>query len=567
MRGAELVVECLKREGVRFVFGIPGAQPIALTDAIGQAPGMEFVHTRHEQAAAHMADAWARVTGTLGVCLGTAGPGASDLVPGVATAWADSSPILVLTGQVPTARAYPHHGSQQELDHQRLFAPITKFTAVVNRAERIPELFRAAVRAATSGRPGPAHLDLPADVLFQRVHVDPSDLLEPFQARALNAGGLSPSDLDRVVDRLLQARRPLLYLGKGVLRAGAWAEAIALAEHLGAAVTTSVGARGAVPEDHPHALVAMGYGAMAAQADADVILAVGTRFGELAAWGRPPAWGERGSQTIIHVDADPTSIGWNVPVEVGVVADARVALGQLLATVRERTPRRPPIPSLADYRAAQDSWLAEYEAQARTSRVPIHPLRVVREVRDFFPKDAFVVLDGGNAGVWASYLTRVYEPRTFLWAGNMGHLGAGLPFAVAAQLACPKRQAFILHGDGAFMFLPQELETARRLGVTVVDIIFNDRAYGMIKSGQRLVCGGRHVGTDFFDVRYDLLAQAMGCYGERVTDPAQIRPALERAVASGRPAVLDVIVDPEAMMAAPDTVTLADLWLEGCEVG
>ncbi len=566
MKGADLLVECLRREGVRYVFGVPGAQPIGLTDALLRQEGIEFILTRHEQAAAHMADAWARVTGRPAACLGTVGPGATDLVPGVATAWADSSPMLVLTAQVPSTRAYPHHGSQQELDQHRLFSPITKFSAVVNHVSRIPELVRAALRSALSGRPGPAHLDLPADILFQEVEVDPALIWEPRQTRAEHAGGLSPDDLETMARLLVEAERPLIYLGKGVLRAGAWGEARSLAEHLGAAVTTTVGARGAIPDDHPQALVAMGYGAMAAQADADVVLAVGTRFGELAFWGRPPAWAERGTQKILQIDADPSSIGLNVPVHLGAVADARVALAQLVEAVRELVPRRDPHPRLAEYRAAQESWLAGFEPDASSERVPIHPLRLVREAREFFPREAFVVVDGGNTGVWASYLTRIYEPRTFLWAGNMGHLGAGLPFALAAKLAHPERHVFILHGDGAFMFLPQELETARRLGLAVVDIIFNDRAFGMIKSGQRLACEGRHVGVDFFDVRYDRLAEAMGCYGERIAHPDEIGPALKRAVDSGLPAVLDVLVDEEVMLTAPDTVTLADLWLEGCNL-
>lgn len=561
--GADLLVECLAREDVRHVFGIPGAQPLGLVDSIGRAPGIDFVMTRHEQAASHMADAWARVTGGISACLGTVGPGATDLVPGVATAWCDSSPMLVLTAQTQSFRAYPHHGSQQELDQLRLFSPITKFSACVYHVSRIPEMVRAAVRAALSGRQGPAHLDLPADVLFANVEPDAAWMWEPRETRAGGSGGLARSDLEEIVRLLEGARRPLVYLGKGVLRAGAWEEARALAERLGAAVATSVGAKGAIPEDHPQALIAMGYGAMAAQADSDVVLAVGTRFGELSFWGRPPLWGEWDVQKVIQIDADPQIVGMNRPVAVGAVADARAALSEILAALGG-APARAPHPGIAEYRAAQESWLAGFESDSTSDRTPIHPLRLAREVREFFPREAIVVVDGGNCCVWSSYVTRVYDPRSFLWAGNMGHLGAGLPFAVAAKLAHPERPVFVLHGDGSFMFLPQELETARRLGLPIVDVIFNDRAFGMIKGAQDMACGSRHVGVDFFDTRYDELARAMGCHGERVTEPDEIGPALKRAVDAGVPAVLDVIVDQEANLAAPDLATLADLWLEGC---
>lgn len=568
MTGADVLVECLLREGVRYVFGVPGAQPLVLVDAIyrRRERGIEFVMTRHEQAAAHMADAWSRVTGQVGVCLGTVGPGVTDLVPGVAAAWAEGSPMLVLAAQNQSWRIYPHHGSQQECHQLGLFSTITKWNACCYHFSRIPELVRAAFRAALAGRPGPVHLDLPCDILYQKGEVDPSWFWDPASYRATR-GPAAPADLVEEAARLLtEAARPLLHLGGGVLRSGAWEEARLLAEHLGAAVTTTVGARGAIPDDHPQALLAAGYGAMAAQSDADVVLAVGCRFGELDMWGRPPAWAERGRQTIIQVDVDPQWIGVNVPVSLGVVGDARVVLAQLLEAVRERTPPRDPHPGLEEYRLAQESWLAEFLELGASEARPIHPLRLIKDVRDFFPREAIVCVDGGNMAVWANYLTRIYEPRSFLWAGDMGHLGAGLPFALAAKLAYPERPVFVLHGDGSFMFMPQELETARRLGLAVVDVIGNDRAYGMIKGGQKMAFGGRYVGVDFHDVRYDELARAMGCYGERVDDPADLRPALERAVASGLPAVLDVLIDQEAGLAAPDTVTLVDLWLEGCDV-
>jgi acetolactate synthase-1/2/3 large subunit len=337
-----------------------------------------------------------------------------------------------------------------------------------------------------------------------------------------------------------------------------------LAEQLGASVTTTVGARGAIPDDHPQALVAAGFGAISAQADADVVLAVGTRFGELSFWGRAPMWGERDRQKVIQIDADPSSIGLNVPVAVGCVADARVALAQVLGSLREAARPRELHPGIAEYRAAQDAWIASSDAEASSESMPIHPQRLARQVREFFPREAFVVVDGGNAALWSVREARVYDPRSFLWAAGMGHLGPGLPFALAAKMAFPERPVFVLHGDGSFMMLPQELETARRLGLPVVDVIFNDRAWGMIKAGQGALFEGRSVGVDFTDVRYDELARAMGCFGERVEDPDEIGPALKRATDSGLPAVLDVMIDAEANLTPMELQVLTGLWLEGC---
>ncbi|MFA5787025.1 MAG: thiamine pyrophosphate-binding protein [Actinomycetota bacterium] len=568
MHGSDLLVECLIREGVTKVFGIPGAQPVGFLDSIyrRRAAGVEidFVLTRHEQAAAHMADAWSRLTGGVGVCLGTAGPGATDLVPGVVAAQADSSPILVLTAQNQSFRIYPHHGSQQECNQLAMFGGITKFSACAYHTSRIPELVRAAMRAAVSGRPGPVHIDLPADVLFKEIEEDPSAIWDPHEGRATRGLALSPSDVEEISRVLLEAERPLLYLGKGVLRSGGWDEARALGEYLGAAITNTVGAKGVIPEDHPQALIAMSYGAMAAQNDSDVVLIVGTRIGELCFFGREPLWGARGTQKIIHIDADPNSIGLNKPVTIGAVADARTALGQLLDGVRAAGPVRAPHAKLGEYKLAQEAWLSQWDSLALSDAAPMHPLRVVKEVRNAFPREAIICVDGGNTAVWASYLMRVYEPRSLLWATNSGHLGAGLPFAIAAKMVHPQRPVFLLHGDGAFGFLPQELETARRLSLAVMDVIFNDRAFGMIKHGQRMALEGRHIGVDFADVRYDEMAKAMGCHGERVADPSELEPAIKRAVHSGLPAVLDVLVDQEANLTAPDTAALINLWLEGC---
>ncbi|HIP87482.1 MAG TPA: thiamine pyrophosphate-binding protein [Anaerolineales bacterium] len=571
LMGADLLVQCLIQEKVRYIFGIPGGQLCPILDAIrrfGHDAGLDFVMTRHEQAAAHMADAYARVTGQPGVCMGTVGPGAVDLVPGVYTAWADSIPMIVLTAQNQTWKSYPERGSMQSLEQIDLFAAITKWQARVTHWQRIPELVQRAFRIALSGRPRPVHLDLHVDVLVATG--DESSLthcpLPPERYRPVRPPVADPELIEQAAQMLVEAERPLIHPGGGVLRSGAWEEVRELAEYLSAPVTTSTGACGVLPEDHPLCLIAGGYGALGAQAMADVVLLVGGRLGDTDFWGQPPFWGEPDQQKLIQIDIEPENIALNRPVDLALVGDAKATLRLLIEAIKRRTPPVPERPEMAEYRSVQEGWLAQFEAQADTDQKPIHPLRLVRDVRAFFPRDAITIVDGGNSTVWSHYLNRIYGPRTFLWASDSGHLGTGLPYAIGAKLAAPDRPVYAICGDGAFGLNMQELETAARLGLSFVIVIVNDRQWGMIKAKQMSAYDARYIGVDFEDVRYDQVAKAMGCWGERVEDPAEITPALERAVSSGKPAVLDVIVDPWVHLTPPDLENLDAVWMEGCDL-
>ena len=571
LMGAELLVQCLIQEEVRFVFGIPGGQICPILDAIrrlGVDAGLQFVMTRHEQAAAHMADAYARVTGKPGVCIGTVGPGAADLVPGVYPAWADSIPMIVLTAQSQSWKSYPERGSMQSLDQVGLFTPITKWSARVTHWQRIPEMVQRAFRLAVSGRPRPVHLDLHVDALM--ANCDEESLYfrptPPARYRA-EQGPVAPPELVEQAARLLvEAARPLIHPGGGVLRAGAWDEVRELAEHLSATVTTSTGASGVLPEDHPLCLIAAGYGALGAQAMADVVLLVGGRMGDVDFWGRPPFWGDPAEQKLVQIDIEPENMALNRPVDLALIGDAKASLRALVEAVKRLTPPLPERPEMAEYRAAQENWLAGFAKQAASGKKPIHPLRLIQDVRAFFPREAICVADGGNTTVWAHYLNRVYSPRSYLWAADSGHLGTGLPYAIGAKLAQPDRPVYAICGDGAFALNMQVLETAARLKLPLVVIIADDHQWGMIKAAQMSAYDARYIGVDFDDVRYDQIAQACGCHGERVEEPAQIIPALERAITSGKPAVLDVVVDSWANLTPPDLENLDAVWMEGCEL-
>ena len=567
MTGGEVLAKCLLEEKVRYVFGVPGDQLYPLLDSVHTSTGIDFITFRHEQAAAHAADAWARTTGEPGVCLGTVGPGAADLVPGVYAAFADSIPMIVLCAQNQSWRINPDHGSTQGLDQLNLFRPITKWGATVSHWQRIPHLVHWAFREAISGRPGPVFLDIPADVLYLKCEDTTLEdgIVARDRYRMTRPPIGNPDLIAKAANMLLNSEFPLIHAGNGVLLSDASEELIALAEHLQAPVTTSVAAKGAIPEDHPLSLIPTSFGAIGAQCQSDLVLLVGGRLGDYDFWGRAPGWGDCADQKLIQIDIAPEMIAHNRIVDLAIVGDAKSTLSEILKLVKSK-PKAKPRPDMINCREAQDNWLVDFIEQSKSDKVPIHPLRMVQEIRDFFPRDAISIVDGGNIVLWTMYLNRIYQPRTFLYPSDSGHLGVGTGYAIGSKLAQPDKEVYVISGDGAFMFNAQELETARRLGTAFTIAIANDRAYGMIKAGQKGLYEGRYVGVDFVDVRYDKIAEAMGCFGLRVEKPEDIAPALQKAKDSNLPAVLDIVIDPNINLNPPDFESVASIWLEGCQL-
>lgn len=565
--GGEVLKRCLVQENVRYVFGVCGAQFLPFLDAIYKDERIEFIGTRHEAAAAHAADAWTRVTGKPGVCIGTVGPGAANLVAGVYPPSADSIPVIAITAQNQTWRSYPDHGSTQGLDQISLFKGVTKWNAVISHWERIPELVHQAFRIATSGRPGPVHLDFPSDVMFQAKDENEVKTVPPKSYRSIARPVGDISLIEQAAKMLGEAKLPLIHAGGGVLRSEASEELIQLAEYLQAPVTTSVQGKGAIPEDHPLCLISncFGTGGLVVQADADVVLLVGGRLADLEFWGQPPLWGDPAQQKLIQIDISGDMIGLNRLVDIGIVGDAKSTLRALLEALKKHTPKKEERESLQSYKQVEKDWLEGFKEMCDSDSVPIHPARLVKEAREFFPRDAIAVSDGGNTSVWCVRLNRIYEPNTFLScsSGDAGHLGAGIPYAIAAKLAAPSKQVYCITGDGSFGLNIQELETASRLQLPIVFIVHNDSAWGMIKGGQTASFGKRYIGVDLGDVRYDEIARGMNCYGERVVKPSEIKSALQRAVDSKLPAVLDVIIDKE-VLPSPDLEACVAQWLEGC---
>ena len=561
--GGELLIRSLHAERVRHLFAIPdGTYMIALEalERLGDELDMHLVVPRHEAAGAHAADAYTRVTGGPAVVMACAGPGAANLLAGVVCAESEGSPVVAITtmrrGEI--SDDYRHLGGTQSPPHQALFAPAVKWTGRVSHWSHIPDMVRHAFRVATSGRPGPTHLLIPEDVLNQKGDPASVRLWPPERSRVTEPLIADPAAVQRAAHMLVDAKLVNIHAGQGASRSGASEELVALAEHLGGLLTNTVSARGVVPEDHPQFFSPLCLASFAAHNQADTVLAVGTRLGELAMWGRPPAWGDPAAQKMVQIDTDPAHIGLNRPVDVALVGDARAVLGQLLAEVRRLTPPRRPHPALAGLRPMQASWQADLDKPlADADREPMLTGAIFQVCNSFFPPDAVLALDGGNTVMWAMHYIRPRAQRSTLYTANMGYLGTGLPFALGAQVALPDRPVYCVTGDSAFGFNLQELETAARHRLPVTVIVAVDGAYGMEKSAQQRVFGrpAPWFGSDHAPVRYDQVAEAMGCHGEYVTRASELRPALERCVASGKPSVIHAVVDPVANVDPPG------LWL------
>ncbi|MBN2125578.1 MAG: thiamine pyrophosphate-binding protein [Deltaproteobacteria bacterium] len=545
--GGEVLVSALRNEGVQQVFGISGHGIIALLEALRNEDGIDFFSTRHEENAAHMADGWARATGRIGVCCSTVGSGAANLACGLYEAYTDSSPVLAITANVQRHLSYPFSGALEDMDSLALYRPITKWNAAVHQWSRIPELVQRAFREALSGRPGPVHLDIPLDVLLQKGEA--GDLPVPQHYRATGRPRGDQGLIDRAARFLLDARRPLLVAGGGVIASEAWEEFQSLADLLGAAATTTPMGSGGISVRHPRFFGDGGWlggnAVIQALQEADVIVAVGCHFSSWLGLGKPPVMPAPSRQKIVQIDVDPTQLGKKVPIEIGIAGDAKSVLADLLLAVKDGGGK-----GKADERWGRGlvetyrQYLKGLEPMLGEDTGPITMARLAKEVGEYLAdKDAMVTIDGGMVFHWGfSYLQAFRPRRRFFFAGG-GHLGFGHPFSNAFKLAFPERPVVNFCGDGAFGLTLQELDTAARHNLPVVHVINNDGGWGMCKAGQLAFYGDRALegmDQDFSSADYAEIAKGFGCYGERVEDPREIRPALERALGSGRPSVLNV---------------------------
>jgi len=541
--GGDLLVKALVNENVRFIFGIPGGQLLPIYDAIyrwGREQGIDTIMMRHEQAAAHAADAWARVTGNLGVCMGTVGPGATHMVPGIAAAYSDSIPLLVITPQI-ISRQFDIGALQGDVDQLALFRPIVKFQKQITKTERIPEYVQKAIREALLGRPRPVHLDIPADVLGKLVEGEVV-CREPCEYRPMSNPAADPVLVEQAVNALLKAQKPLVIVGGGVVHAKAAEILREFAEYLKMPVIATVmGSSGILKGSSTY----IGLGVFSSPTirainESDFILALGTRFSVSLGYGKPPVWPEE--KNIIQVDIDTAEIGKNRPISMGILGDCKAVLQQMLALIQKKKPAaKEESDWLRDLKEARKKYWQSKDAFMNSDEIPIRNERLVHEVDKFLDEDAILIIDGGDISLYALEQLQFNTPRKLLQSIGMGHLGTSIPYAIGAKLAAPDRQVCTVSGDGSIMMNIQELATASALNLPFICVIANNSAWGQIKSGQKYYFKKRYIDTDLPDTHFAEIAKAFGCHGERVTDPHEIRPALERAKAAKRPSIVDVV--------------------------
>ncbi len=543
IHGGDILIKCLLEEKVKYVFGIPGGQLLPMYDAIyqwGREKGINTVLFRHEQVAAHAADAYARVTNTPGVCFGTVGPGALNLLPGIGAAWSDNIPVVAIIPQVNTQyeKSFILQGN---LDQIALFKPITKYQKSIRRIEEIPNAVHKIFREVSNGRPQPVVLEIFSDAFYDSIEEDQISILPSNQYRAIKKPTVDISLIKESLELLISAKRPLIVSGGGILRTEAWNEVKELAEYLQIPVITSLGGLGSLSNKSKFSLGILNLSSVQATTEADVVLALGVKFSYTLALGKPPAW--KDSQKLIHVDIDPSIIGRSKPITLGIVADCKQYLSQLLAEVkkRNRVKKRDWLETLA---ANKKRNQAASIRKANKDEIPINPVRMVKEIYEFMDEDAILITDGGDLTVFAVESIDLYKdrkPLSYLQAIGMGHLGVSVGYGIGAKLGKPDKQVIAICGDGSFMINIQDLETAVRLGLkNLIFIIGNNSCWGMIKSEQVSKFDSRFIDVDLPYCNFGKIAESFGCYGEEVVDPNEILPALERAKNSEKPAVIDV---------------------------
>ncbi|RLF18297.1 MAG: biosynthetic-type acetolactate synthase large subunit [Thermoprotei archaeon] len=545
MSGAKALVEALKREGVKVIFGIPGGATLPLHDAFRDALDegeLTYILGRHEQCVAHMADGYARASGKVGTCTATSGPGATNLVTGIANAYMDSSPIVAITGQVP--KLMIGRDAFQEADIIGITTPITKYTFQPSSPSEIPSVIKAAFHIASMGRPGPVLIDLPRDVQTEEEEID---FPEKVELRGFKPPPRNPHPLQvkKAAELLMKAEQPIIIAGGGVISSGATKELLELVEALMIPVVTTLMGKGAIPENHPLCLGMIGmHGrgeANAAITKADVILAVGMRFSDRSV-GRFDVFEQKAK--IIHIDIDPAEIGKNVKVDVPIVADSKSAL----TAIKEA------LSSMATRKAGEEShWVKrikelkeQFKDRYEAGEAGIKPARLVKILRKLLPRDSILTTGVGQNQMWAAINFEVYEPRTFITSGGLGTMGFGFPAALGAKVAKPDKVVVDFDGDGSFLMTEQDLATSVSQNIPVIVVVVNNSSLGMVRQWQDLMFGRRFMAIDLKRLPdFVKLAEAFGAHGVRVGSYEEFEGAVKEAMKMEVTTVIDVPVSPD----------------------
>ncbi|MFY9509048.1 MAG: biosynthetic-type acetolactate synthase large subunit [Candidatus Methanoculleus thermohydrogenotrophicum] len=533
--GARTLIEALRREGVDIIFGYPGGSVLPIYDELYDS-SIRHVLVRHEQAAAHAADGYARASGRVGVCLATSGPGACNLVTGIATAYMDSVPIVALTGQVPTGML--GNDAFQESDITGITMPITKHNYLVKDADDLDCVVQEAFYIARTGRPGPVLIDLPKDVTNGPVT----------GGRAAPGGvslrGYQPTyeghvrQIDKALDLIAQAERPLIYAGGGVVHSGASAELLKFVEAAAIPVTTTLMALGAVPGDHPLNLGMLGmHGTQTANyavTECDLLIAIGARFDDRVT-GKIETFAPNAA--IIHIDIDPAEIGKNKAVDVPIVGDVKAVLQTLLQRMQRRG-------DTARWIARINTWRAQYPLRYRDDD-RLRPQYVIQELSDLLKGEAIIASEVGQNQMWTALYYCFRKPRTWLTSGGLGTMGYGFPAAIGAHFARPDLPVFDIAGDGSFQMNIQELGTVAHHTIPVKVVILNNMYLGMVRQWQELFYDRRYAYTELPPVDFVKIAHAYGIEGIMVDEKEDVLEALQAALATDGPFVLDFRIERE----------------------
>ena len=538
MRGGEAIIESLKNMGVKTIFGYPGGQTIPFYDMLYDSD-LEHILVRHEQCAAHAADGYARASGKVGVCVATSGPGATNLVTGIATAYMDSSPIMAITGQVPTHLI--GNDAFQEADIIGITMPITKHSFQPKDPDLIPSMIKSSFEIARSGRPGPVLIDVPKEVQEGE--------LSKFDDSLIDTPGYNPTikgnikQIKKAHELIKASKKPMILAGAGVIIANACLELKKLAETINAPVMTSLLGKGAIDETSDLALGMLGMHGRKVSNDyineADLLIAIGIRFSDRTT-GRLDSFAP--DTKIIHIDIDPAEIGKNVDIDLPIVGDAKNVLSSLNKLLR-------------DYEVSGDvkSWAdmirqkkMELLPRVTYSDVPLKPQSVIKEISEALTPDSILTTDVGQNQMWAAHFYNTQKPRKFISSGGLGTMGFGFPSAIGAKVACPDDSVVSINGDGGFLMVCQELATVREYDIPVIAVVLENRTLGMVYQWQSLLYNKRHSQTllgnspDFVK-----LAESFGVNAVKITKPGETKEALSSAIKDNEPILLDIVVDSE----------------------
>lgn len=531
LTGGQALAQSLKKHGVDTIFGLPGIQLDWLFDGLYdlQAAGdLKIYHTRHEQATTYMADGYARTTGKPGIAIMVPGPGLLNGMAGLSTAYACSSPVLSISGQIRSDLIGVGRGELHEIPHQlEMMKSVTKWAQRAMKPEEIPSMVHEAFKQMLNGHIRPVHIEVPPDVLQAKAD------MELFGMPGIEAVKPDPDQVEKAAEALGKAERPLIYVGGGVLRAEAWKEVQELAEMLEAPVIMSVNGKGVVSSRHH-----LGHSTLSAPdltPNSDAVLVVGTRFVQPA----NSDWGPGKGQTVIQMDIDSEEIGRNHKPDIGIVSDAKLGLTELIERVgkhnRSRESRKEELEAL---KAQQEDLLFEVQPQASYAQA----------IREVLPDDGIVVNESTQVGYFSGVGFPVYEPRSFIGSGYQGTLGFGFATALGAQVGNPNKKVVSINGDGGFYYNVQELSTMAKFNINMIAIVFNDGAYGNVKAIQRMRYGGREIASTLENPDFVTLAKAFNIAGRRAETPEQLREALREGFALNEPMLIDYPTAPMPMV-------------------